>query len=121
MNPRFGRYVPEILPHRLHRGIATSRIHYCAIANDVVGDDQRTGMRESERPLPIIRIARLVRIDENEIESTRLFGDQVRQCIQSCPKANVDDFRHTGSCKVCASNVYVVRLRLKRYNTSARR
>src|SRR5437879_4688987 len=54
----------------LDAGVFARLVDHRASAHDVVRDDQRAATGELQRPPEVLRIARLVGVDENQVERT---------------------------------------------------
>jgi hypothetical protein len=98
----------------LHAGIAACRVGDCALAYDVVGDDQAAGARQPQRPGEIIRIARLVGVDEEQIERAEPFGGDLRQRIERAADADFDQARETRAGHVRARDLRAPGIGLER-------
>jgi hypothetical protein len=68
--------------HPLDVGIAAGGVDHRSVAHDIVGDDQAATTGELERPCEVIRIARLVGVDEDQVKWTATLGGELRQRIQ---------------------------------------
>jgi hypothetical protein len=78
------------------------------------GDDQRSRARELERELEIRRVARLVGVDEDQVERPGTIGDQRAQRLECGLCSHLDDTADLRPLEVGPRDFGVVRVRLDR-------
>src|SRR5690606_2057072 len=110
---RQARYFTRALDHStnaLHRLITRGGIGDGAVADDVVGEDERTGPAEADRDFEVVRIADLVGIDEDEIERGDGVGFEPAKDFESGAEVEADAFEDSGAAEVRARNLGVPRI-----------
>src|ERR1017187_2677837 len=79
--------------HALDKWIAAGGVGHRSAATDMAGDNQGPATGKLEHPREILRIAFLVRVNEDQIEGAATRGGELRQRVQRSPKAQ---FNHAG-------------------------
>ena len=111
----------EHAPDPLDARIRARAIDDGALAHDVVAYDHRAGPREPQRPGEILRVARLVGVDEDEIErADPLLGD-ARQGFQRRADAQAHLPGEARARDVVAGDLGVLGNRLERHDETVRR
>ncbi len=100
--------------HALYIQIFAGRIRHRAFAHDVVHDDDAAAPRQFECPCEVVSGARLVGVDEDQVEGATAFGRELRQCLQRPADAQLNDAGQTRAGKVGPGNFGVYRVKLQR-------
>ena len=85
----------------------------CAVADDVVCDDDCARLRKAQRPIEVCRVAGLVGIDEDEVEGLCSICVQLRQRIESGAEPDFDFRGKAGMGDIRSCHVGVFRVQLE--------
>src|SRR4051812_29282368 len=83
-----------------------ARFEHTATAHDVVPDDEAADAGQPGGPVEVLRVRRLVRVDEDEVEG---LPGQRGQGVQGPADADLDDVLQAGAGEVGAGDVGVLR------------
>ena len=84
-----GKQVVETLSS-LYHGVRVGRVHDLPVADDIVGDDESTGVRQTERPLKIFSVRGFIGVDEDHVERPYSLGCKKRQQVERFAHADID-------------------------------
>src|SRR5262245_53159426 len=113
LNASLGRERGIEFPDALHFGISRMIVDDLAVAHDVVHDDEPPRTGQPNRPVEVLHVSWLVRVDEDEIERSRAFGFNGRQSVLSGAETQVDAIVQTGPVEVPPGHVSVTRIDFK--------
>src|SRR5262249_14857956 len=101
-------------PHALHIRVRVRQVNDPALAYHVIDDDQAAAARKTQRPREVVRVARLIRVDEDQVERPAALRGELGQRVERPPEAPLDDARQPGPGDVGPGDVGVLRLGLER-------
>src|SRR5258705_10391068 len=101
------------LADAMHAGVLARVVDHRSLTDDVVHDDQAPLARELERPREVFGDARLVCVDEDEVEGTWLLRGKLGQGVERPPEAYFHDAAKAGARDAGSGNLGVVGLGLQ--------
>src|SRR5262249_1048137 len=118
---RLGGQELEPPPRSADDGVVAVSVDHGAVADDVVHDDQAAATRQLEGPPEVLRVVRLVGVDEDHVERPLAGGGDRGQRLQRGPDAYLGHLAQPGACQVGARHLGVTRVHLQRDQVAVRR
>ena len=106
-------------PDALHIGVGALRLNDPPIADHVVGDDQRSGARQLQCPCEVIRVARLIGVDKDEVKGACAGRRENGKRVNGAPHVNIDAIQYPRVQQIRARHICMTRVDLQRDNAAA--